>query len=74
MPERPTDEEIRRWDRWFAIKLKNRVAGDMAEFQKTKEEIKKSLLPKKQQEALDAWLKELKAKAKIEINQALFAE
>jgi peptidyl-prolyl cis-trans isomerase D len=61
-------------DRWFAIKLKNRIAGDTAEFQKTKEEIKKSLLPKKQQEALDTWLKDLKAKAKIEINQALLAE
>ena len=61
-------------DRWFAIKLKNRIAGDQAEFQKTKEEIKKSLLPKKQQEALDSWLKELKTKAKIEINQALLAE
>jgi putative ABC transport system permease protein len=39
-----------------------------------KEEIKKQLLPKKQQEALDAWIKELKAAANIEINQQLIAD
>ena len=61
-------------DRWFAIKLKNRVAADVSGFQKSKEQVVQSLLPKKQQEAMDAWLKDLKAKAKIEINEALLAE
>ena len=61
-------------DRWYAVKLKNRQAADTAEFQKSKEQLKQSLLPKKQQDALDTWLKELKAKAKIEINQQLVAD
>ena len=60
--------------KWVVIRLKNRTAAKTEEFQKTKEELKKQLLPKKQQEALDAWLKELKAAAKIEINQQLIAD
>ena len=61
-------------ERWYAVKLKNRIPADTAEFQKTKEQIKQTLLPKKQQDALDAWLKDLKAKAKIEINKAILAD
>jgi peptidyl-prolyl cis-trans isomerase D len=61
-------------DRWYAVKLKTRIAADTKAFEQTKEELKKELLPKKQQEALAAWVKELKAKAKIEINTALLAE
>lgn len=61
-------------DRWVAVKLKNRIAADVSGFQQTKEQVKQSLLPKKQQDAMDAWLKDLRAKAKIEINQALLAE
>lgn len=61
-------------DRWYAVKLKNRQETDTAEFQKSKEQLKQALLPKKQQEALDNWLKELKTKAKIEINQPLIAD
>ena len=60
--------------KWVAIKLKNRVVAATDEFQKTREELKKQLLPKKQQDALDAWMKELKAAAKIEINQQLIAD
>ncbi|GFE58990.1 peptidylprolyl isomerase [Geobacter sp. AOG1] len=61
-------------DRWYAVKLKNRQAADTAEFKNSKEQLKQTLLPKKQQEALDSWLKELKTKAKIEINQPLIAD
>jgi len=60
--------------KWVVIRLKNRTAAKAEDFQKTKEELKKQILPKKQQEALDAWLKELKAAAKIEINQQLIAD
>jgi len=60
--------------KWVVIKLKNRSQAAKEEFAKTKEEIRKQLLPKKQQEALDAWIKELKAAAKIEINQQLIAD
>lgn len=58
-------------DTWYVLKLKNRVEAPKDEFQKTKEQIKKQLLPKKQQDAIEAWLKELRSNAKIEINPAL---
>lgn len=61
-------------NRWYAIRLKQRVEGPKEEFAKTKEQIKQKLLPKKQEEALAAWTKGLREKAKIEINQALVAE
>jgi peptidyl-prolyl cis-trans isomerase D len=61
-------------DRWYLIKLKNRVEMNKEEFPKQKEKIKQALLPQKQHDALDAWKKELKAKAKIEINQTLMAQ
>jgi len=60
--------------RWYAIRLKNRIAADMAGFQKEKEQIKKSLLPKKQQDAIETWMKGLRAKAKIVKNPSLETE
>ena len=65
---------IKLGDRWIVFKLKSRTAASEAEFQKNKEQIKQSLLPQKQQEAVDTWLKGLRAKATIEINQALLAD
>lgn len=59
---------------WYAVKLKERIDAPQADFDKTKEELKKKMLPKKQEEELGKWLKELRAKAKIEINQQLIAE
>lgn len=61
-------------NRWYAIRLKSRIEAPRGEFDKNKEQIKKGMLPKKQEEALTAWIKELRGKAKIEINQALIAE
>ncbi|HEY6872499.1 MAG TPA: SurA N-terminal domain-containing protein [Geobacteraceae bacterium] len=61
-------------DRWYAIKLKSRTEMNKEAFPQEKEKIKQGLLPKKQQEALDKWVKELRAKAKIEINPALLAD
>ena len=52
---------------------RQRTEAPKADFDKGKEELKKKILPRKQEEALDAWLKDLRAKAKIEINQALVA-
>jgi len=46
--------------------------GDIITY--TKEELKKKMLPKKQEDALAEWAKGLREKAKIEINQALFAD
>jgi peptidyl-prolyl cis-trans isomerase D len=60
-------------NRWYAVRLKQRTDAPKADFEKGKEELKKRILPKKQEEALDKWVKDLRAKAKIEINQALVA-
>ena len=59
---------------WYAIKLKNRIEASKDDFAKQKEEIRRKLLPKKQDEAVEKWLKDLRAKAKIVINPALTAE
>ncbi|MDD5286409.1 MAG: SurA N-terminal domain-containing protein [Desulfuromonadaceae bacterium] len=61
-------------DRWYAVRVKSRTEAPKAEFDKVKEELKKKMLPNKQGEALDSWTKGLRAKAKIEINQALVTE
>jgi peptidyl-prolyl cis-trans isomerase D len=61
-------------NRWYAVRLKQRMEAPKADFDKTKEELKKRILPKKQDEALVAWIKGLKAKAKIEINPAITAD
>ncbi len=61
-------------DRWYAVRLKQRVEADKATFESSKEEIKKGILPAKHEEALDRWVKELRGKAKIEINQALVTD
>ncbi len=61
-------------NRWYAVRVKTRTEAPKTDFEKTKEELKKKMLPKKQEEALNAWTKELREKAKIEINQALVAE
>lgn len=58
-------------DSWIVIKLKNRVVADKTAFASAKESIKQQILPKKQQDALNDWLKELRSKAKIEINETL---
>ncbi len=57
--------------RWYAIRLKERIEADTAGFQKDKEKIRQTLLPRKRQEAQQAWLKGLRDKAKIVINPAL---
>ena len=58
-------------ERWYAVKLKARSEAPTTALAAEKEKIRQALVPKKQQEALDGWLKELKAKAKIVINPAI---
>lgn len=58
-------------DRWYVIKLKERTELNREEFPKQKEQIKQQLLPRKQDELLSGWLKELKGKTKIEISPSL---
>ena len=61
-------------NRWYAVRLKQRIEAPKADFDKVKDEVKKKILPKKQDDAVAAWIKELRAKAKIEINPALAAD
>lgn len=60
--------------RWYAVRVKSRTETPKAQFESVKEELKKKMLPKKQEDALIEWTKGLREKAKIEINQALIAE
>jgi len=57
--------------RWYAVRLKQRTEADAAGFQKEKEQLRQTLLPRKQGEAVEAWLKGLRDKAKIVLNPAL---
>lgn len=59
---------------WYVIKLKNRIEAPRDEFARQKETIRTKLLPQKQEEALNAWLKGLRDKATIVINPALMAD
>ena len=61
-------------ERWYAVKLKARSEAPTAALATEKEKIRQELLPKKQQEAQESWLKELKAKAKIEVNPAILSD
>ncbi|MBI1920057.1 MAG: SurA N-terminal domain-containing protein [Geobacter sp.] len=61
-------------ERWYAIKLKNRIETNKENFAHTKEQVKQTMLPRKQEEAVNAWLQELRKKAKIEINPALLSD
>lgn len=61
-------------NRWYAVKVKNRIEAAKEKFEAGKEELKKKMLPKKQEDALAEWAKGLRDKAKIEINPALLAD
>ena len=61
-------------NRWYAVRLKNRIEAPKAEFDKNKEQIKQKMLPKKQEDELVKWVKDLRSKAKIDINQSLIAD
>jgi peptidyl-prolyl cis-trans isomerase D len=61
-------------NRWYAVRVKSRTEAPKAQFDAAKEELKKKMLPKKQEDALIEWTKGLREKAKIEINQTLIAD
>lgn len=61
-------------NRWYAIRLHQRIAASEADFNATKSEIKERLLPQKQEKALLDWLKELRGKAKVQINPAILGQ
>ncbi len=55
-------------NRWYAVRVKSRTEAPKEQFEATKEELKKKMLPKKQEDALAEWAKGLRDKAKIELN------
>jgi peptidyl-prolyl cis-trans isomerase D len=61
-------------NRWYAVRVKIRTDAPKTGFEAVKEELKKKMLPKKQEDALSEWVKGLREKAKIEINQALITD
>ncbi len=61
-------------NRWYAVRVKSRTEAPKTQFDATREDLKKKMLPKKQEDALAEWSKALREKAKIEINQALLAD
>jgi peptidyl-prolyl cis-trans isomerase D len=60
-------------NRWYAVRLKLRSAAPQTDFVPRMVELKKRMLPAKQEEAMHNWLKELRSKAKIVYNPALTA-
>lgn len=61
-------------NRWYAVRLKTRIEAPRTEFENTKTQLKQRILPKKQEESLASWIRDLRSKAKIEINPALTAD
>lgn len=60
-------------NRFFVVRLKERERPDPAKFEEEKESLKQSLLRARQNAALDQFLEELRAKAKVETNQVLLS-
>jgi len=56
-------------DGYYVIRLKDRRLPDMQEYDKEKEAIQQTLLSQKQYHAMDTWLKEVKAKSEITIQE-----
>jgi len=61
-------------NRWYAVRVASRTEAPKTQYDATKEELKKKMLPKKQEDAVAEWAKGLREKAKIEINPALIAD
>jgi peptidyl-prolyl cis-trans isomerase D len=64
-------EVIRTKDGYFIVRLSGYEPADQNKFQSVKKNLEKRLSYQKQEEALQNWLEQLKAKAKIEINKEI---
>ncbi len=58
-------------DKLYLLKLREAKEADPEGFEKEKKEIKRRLLAQKKDDAVSAWIKELKSKAEIEVNEEL---
>ena len=64
-------EVIKTKDGYFVVGLSGYEPADQSKFQSVKKNLEKRLSYQKQEEALQNWLEQLKAKAKIDINKEL---
>jgi len=64
-------EVVRTKDGYFVVRLSGYEPADQNKFQSVKKNLEKRLSYQKQEEALQNWLEQLKAKAKIEINKEI---
>ena len=62
-------ETIHTKDGYFVVRLSGYEPADQSKFQSVKKNLEKQLISRKQQEALQNWLYQLRAKAKIDINK-----
>lgn len=63
------EKVIKGGDGYYVIRLKDRRLPDMQEYDKEKEAIQQTLLSQKQYHAMDTWLKEVKEKSEITIQE-----
>jgi parvulin-like peptidyl-prolyl isomerase len=56
---------------FYILKLKDSEEADESKFEQEKGSIEERLMVEKQQEAIDKWIEELRAKADITINEEL---
>ena len=64
-------EVLKTKDGYFVVKLSALEPADQGKFPAARKDLGKRLLYQKQEESIQNWLKELRAKAKIEINKDL---
>ncbi|MBI5562690.1 MAG: SurA N-terminal domain-containing protein [Deltaproteobacteria bacterium] len=60
-------EVVKAGKRYAVLKLKSAQEANLADFDKTKDRLKQELLAKKQNDAVEAWVKALREKAKVEV-------
>jgi peptidyl-prolyl cis-trans isomerase D len=58
-------------DAFFVVKLSGTEPADQTKFQSVKKDLQRRLILQKQEEFLQNWLQQLRAKAKIDINKAI---
>lgn len=62
-------EVLRTKDGYFVVRLQTLEPPDMSKFPSVKKDLEKRLIYQKQEEFFQSWLNQLRAKAKIDINQ-----
>jgi peptidyl-prolyl cis-trans isomerase D len=64
-------EVLPRGDSFYILKLKDSEEAEVSQFEGEKERLRTAIVSDKQQKALSEWIDELRARAKITINEEL---